>query len=166
MFGYEIDLLVTPDPLFKPGLVFEPVFDYEQVLVVSSRHPLAQAPYIKPKQLGSEVLITYPVATERLDIFNQFLLPAGISPKRHKTIETTDIMVQMVESGRGVAALPRWLAQEYAAKMEVVPVRLGQRGIAKQIYLGAREGDLDIDYVKAFVALARQPVPLAGESRR
>lgn len=166
LFGFEIDLLVTPDPLFKPGLVFEPVFDYEQVLVVSRRHPLAQAPYVKPKQLGTEVLITYPVATERLDIFNQFLLPAGISPKRHKTIETTDIMVQMVESGRGVAALPRWLAQEYAAKMDVVPVRLGPRGIAKQIYLGAREGDLDIDYVKAFVALARQPVPAAARSRQ
>lgn len=166
LFGYEIDLLVTPDPLFKPGLVFEPVFDYEQVLVVSSRHPLAQAAFIKPRQLETEVLITYPVATDRLDIFNQFLLPAGISPKRHKTIETTDIMVQMVESGRGVAALPRWLAQEYAAKMDVVPVRLGQRGIAKQIYLGAREGDLDIDYVKAFVELARQPVPVAGKAKR
>jgi LysR family transcriptional regulator, regulator for metE and metH len=27
LFGYEIDLLVTPDPLYKPGLRFEPVFD-------------------------------------------------------------------------------------------------------------------------------------------
>lgn len=36
LFGYEIDLLVTPDPLFKPGLHFQPVFDYEQVLVVAS----------------------------------------------------------------------------------------------------------------------------------
>ena len=166
LFGYEIDLLVTPDPLFKPGLVFEPVFDYEQVLVVSSRHPLAQAAYLKPRQLEAEVLITYPVATDRLDVFTQFLLPAGISPKRHKTIETTDIMLQMVESGRGVAALPRWLAQEYAERMAVVPVRLGQRGIAKQIYLGAREGDLDIDYVKAFVTLARQPGPAARRSKR
>ena len=166
LFGYEIDLLVTPDPLFKPGLVFEPVFDYEQVLVVSSRHPLAQAAYLKPRQLEAEVLITYPVATDRLDVFTQFLLPAGISPKRHKTIETTDIMLQMVESGRGVAALPRWLAQEYAERMAVVPVRLGQRGIAKQIHLGAREGDLDIDYVKAFVELARRPVPVVGKSRR
>jgi LysR family transcriptional regulator for metE and metH len=34
LFGFEIDLLVTPDPLLKPGLRFEPVFDYEQVLVV------------------------------------------------------------------------------------------------------------------------------------
>ena len=155
LFGYEIDLLVTPDPLYKPGLRFEPVFDYEQVLVVACGHPLAGAAYVKPAQLTGEVLITYPVDIERLDIYTQFLMPAGITPKRHKPIETTDIMLQMVESGRGVAALPRWLVDEYAAKMKVVPVRLGRHGIAKQIFLGAREADFDIDYLANFVALAR-----------
>ncbi|RYE02213.1 MAG: LysR family transcriptional regulator [Sphingobacteriales bacterium] len=155
LFGYEIDLLVTPDPLYKPGLHFEPVFDYEQVLVVAGDHPLAGASHIKPRQLTDEVLITYPVATDRLDIYTQFLMPAGISPKRHRTIETTDIMLQMVASGRGVAALPRWLVQEYAGKMNVAAVRLGPKGIAKQIYLGAREADIDIDYLQAFIELAR-----------
>ncbi len=116
LFGYEIDLLVTPDPLFKPGLHFEPVFDYEQVLVVNREHPLAAAAYVKAEQLMEEVLVTYPVETDRLDIYNQFLMPAGVTPRRHKTIETTDIMLQMVESGRGVAALPRWLVEEYAAR--------------------------------------------------
>ena len=159
LFGYEIDMLVTPDPLFKPGLVFVPVFDYEQVLVVARDHALAGAAHIKPQQLSHEVLITYPVATDRLDIYTQFLMPAGIGPRRHKTIETTDIMLQMVASGRGVAALPRWLAEEYAAKMDVVPVRLGPRGIAKQIHLGVREADMETDYVKAFIALARAPIP-------
>jgi len=157
LFGYEIDLLVTPDPLFKPGLRYEPVFDYEQVLVVSRGHALADAAYVKPKQLTDEVLITYPVDIERLDVYNQFLLPAGITPRQHKTIETTDIMLQMVASGRGVAALPRWLVEEYAGKMDVVPVKLGRHGIAKQIFLGARETDVDIDYLKAFVEQARQP---------
>ncbi len=155
LFGYEIDLLVTPDPLFKPGLHFEPVFDYEQVLVVAKTHVLATAAYVKPQQIAQEVLISYPVDIERLDIYNHFLLPAGISPQRHKTIETTDIMLQMVASGRGVAALPRWLVQEYAAKFDVAPVRLGPRGIAKQIFLGVREADTAIDYVRAFVELAR-----------
>ncbi len=155
LFGYEIDMLVTPDPLFKPGLHFEPVFDYEQVLVVSQGHPLADVAYVKPRQLSNEVLITYPVATDRLDIYTQFLMPAGIAPKRHKTIETTDIMLQMVASNRGVAALPRWLAQEYAQRMGVVPVRLGAKGIAKQIYLGVREADTGIDYVGAFIEMAR-----------
>ncbi|WP_395027189.1 LysR family transcriptional regulator [Comamonas odontotermitis] len=158
LFGYEIDMLVTPDPLFKPGLHFEPVFDYEQVLVVAATHPLAAASYVLPADLAREVLITYPVAVDRLDIYTQFLLPKGIAPRRHKTIETTDIMMQMVASGRGVAALPRWLALEYAQKMAVVPLRLGAKGIAKQIYLGAREADLHIDYLQAFIALARQPL--------
>ncbi|HEV8693643.1 MAG TPA: LysR substrate-binding domain-containing protein [Lysobacter sp.] len=157
LFGYEIDLLVTPDPLYKPGLRYEPVFDYEQVLVVSSQHALAGAAYVKPRQLVDEVLITYPVDIERLDVYNQFLLPAGITPRQHKSIETTDIMLQMVASGRGVAALPRWLVHEYAGKMDVVPVKLGRHGIAKQIFLGAREADVDIDYLKAFIEQARQP---------
>lgn len=155
LFGYEIDLLVTPDPLYKPGLHFEPVFDYEQVLVVAGDHPLAQAEYVRPADLGSQMLVTYPVSVERLDIYAQFLMPAGVAPRRHKTIETTDIMMQMVASGRGVAALPRWLVEEYAGKMPVVPVRLGKRGIAKQIFLGAREADVEIDYLKAFIELAR-----------
>lgn len=155
LFGYEIDLLVTPDPLHKPGLIFEPVFDYEQVLVVPSGHPLAEIEYVKPAQLGDVTLITYPVAIDRLDIYTQFLMPAGIAPARHKTMETTDIMLQMVESGRGVAALPRWLAEEYAERMEVTAVRLGKTGIAKQIYLGAREADVEVEYLKFFVELAR-----------
>lgn len=154
LFGYEIDMLVTPDPLYKPGLTFEPVFDYEQVLVVGPQHPLREAEYVRPQQLSAETLITYPVAIERLDIYNLFLTPAGIAPKRHKIIETTDIMLQMVASGRGVAALPRWLVEEQSAKFEVAPVKLGQDGVAKQIFLGYREVDAHIDYLQAFIALA------------
>ena len=41
--------------------------------------------------------------------------------------------------------------------MDLVPARLGKTGIAKQIFLGAREADTDIDYLKAFVETARKP---------
>lgn len=155
LFGYEIDLLVTPDPLNKPGLIFEAVFDYEQVLVVAANHRLAKKEFITPKELTNEVLVTYPVPVERLDIYSMFLTPAGITPKSHKPIETTDIILQMVASGRGVAALPRWLVLEYTNKMNIVPVKLGKHGIAKNIFLGIREADKDIDYVRSFIDKAK-----------
>ncbi len=155
LFAHEIDLLVTPDPLYKRGLRYEAVFDYEQVLVVGRKHEFAGLPFVVPEQLTDEVLITYPVEVDRLDIYAQFLTPAGIAPRRHRVIETTDILMQMVASHRGVAALPRWLVEEYANKVEVAPVRLGAEGIAKQIFLGMREADAGIDYLKAFVVLAR-----------
>lgn len=154
LLGYEIDLLVTPDPFYKKGLCFEPVFDYEQVLVVADDHHLASRRYLNPADLCEETLLTYPVSPDRLDIFTQFLTPAGVNPYRHKTIETTDIMLQMVASGRGVAALPRWLAEEYCEKMPLAVVRLGRKGIAKQIYLGSRESDKTLEYLKGFITLA------------
>jgi LysR family transcriptional regulator for metE and metH len=159
LFAHEIDILVTPDPLHRPGLRFEPVFDYEQVLVVGRQHRLAGLSHIVPQQLSDEILVTYPVEIERLDIYNQFLTPAGCAPKTRKVIETTDIMLQMVASGRGVAALPRWLVDEYAGKLAIAPIRLGPHGIAKQIFLGVRESDAAIDYLKAFVDLAHASNP-------
>lgn len=156
----SIDLLVTPDPVQAPGLVFQPVFPYEQVLVVSPQHPLAKQRRLKqgvqPEQLATETLITYPVPISRLDIYNQFLIPAGVAPKQHKTIETTDIMLQMVASNRGVAALPRWLLEEYQSKVRLTPLRLGRHGIHKEIHLGIRKPDQNVDFVKAFITLARR----------
>jgi LysR family transcriptional regulator, regulator for metE and metH len=164
LYDYEIDILVTPDPLFKQSLRFEPVFDYEQVLVVGKDHRFAQLTRVLPKQLANETLISYPISIDRQDIYNQFLTPAGVSPRWHKEIETTDILLQMVASGRGVAALPRWLVEEYAEKVAVVPVRLGRSGIAKQIFLGMREADTGIGYLNAFVEVARQSQGPAPEN--
>lgn len=155
LFGHEIDVLVTPDPLKKPGLLFVPVFDYEQVLVVGKDHPLRTAKHVEPEQLADETLITYPVSIDRLDLFNRFLTPAGVTPKRHKLIETTDIILQMVACGRGVAALPRWLVIEQQSRFELFPVRLGKKGVDKQIFLGLRKKETEIDYMKAFVDIAR-----------
>lgn len=155
LFGHEIDMLVTPDPMHRNGLVFEPVFDYEQVLVVPQGHWLANASYVRPEDLSGEILITYPVSLERLDIYTDFLTPAGVAPRRHKTIETTDILLQMVASGRGVAALPRWLVNEHAERFRVAPVQLGAEGVDKQIFLGYRAEDVATDYLRAFVSLAR-----------
>lgn len=154
LFAHDIDILVTPDPLYKPGLVYQPVFDYEQVLVVGADHALARKRFVLPGDLAGQTLISYPVDIERLDVYNQFLLPAGVAPRAHKVIETTEIMLQMVAAGRGVAALPKWLVQEQARSLPLRTVKLGRDGIAKQIFLGLRQADTDVEYLQAFMTMA------------
>lgn len=156
LFNHEIDVLVTPDPLRRPGLTFTPVFAYEQVLAVAPDHPLATQAHVLPDQLVNDTLICYPVEKDRLDIYRDFLSPAGCLPRRHKVIETTDIMLQMVAAGRGVAALPGWLVDEYARRLPLKSLRLGVNGIGKHIHLGMRSGDAEPEYLKAFVGLARR----------
>jgi LysR family transcriptional regulator for metE and metH len=154
LFAHEVDVLVTPDPLYKPGLHFVPVFDYEQVLAVPRTHTLAKQAFVKPSDLAREVLVTYPVPAERLDIFSLFLTPAGISPKQHKTVENTDVLLQLVANGRGVSAMPRWLVEKYSKRFKLIALTLGKKGIAKQIHLGIRTQDQEVDYIKGFLTNA------------
>ena len=156
LHNFEIDLLLTPDPLILDTVTYVPVFEYEQVLVVSSQHPLSSDTWIAPQQLSGEVLISYPVEPSRLDIFNQFLTPTGVSIKRHKTIETTEILLQMVNAGRGVAALPDWLVKEYSDTLPLSTVKLGEKGIHKALHLGYRQKETPDGYLQAFISLAQQ----------
>jgi len=156
LLSYEIDVLITPDPLFKPKINYIPVFDYEHRLVVASAHKLANQDFVLPEQLSEEVLFSYPVEPTRLDIFSQFLNPAKCSVKKHKLIETTEIMLQMVAAGRGVCSLPGWLVDEFSKSMPIKSIRLGEQGIAKQIFVGVRKEEQQIGYLNDFIAQAKK----------
>jgi LysR family transcriptional regulator, regulator for metE and metH len=155
LVGYEIDMLVTPDPSDVPELHFVPVFDYELVLVVHETHRLAQVPFATPRDLLGEELITVPVSAERLDIFTKFLIPAHCKPAFHRTAESTDLMLQLVAARRGISVLPDWLVREEGADLPLRTVRIGEWGIAKSIYLGVRRGEDQTAYIGGFVDLAR-----------
>lgn len=154
--GYEIDILITPDPIEAPGIQYLSVFDYELVLAVPAGHPLAQKPHAEPADLLDETLFTYPVPPERLDVFTQFLVPANARPRHHRNVETTEMMLQLVAAGRGVSAIPNWLVRREAATLGVHPVRIGQPGIRKSIHLGFRDGDDTVDFIAGFLATSRQ----------
>ncbi|WJH41702.1 LysR family transcriptional regulator [Aliirhizobium terrae] len=154
--GYEIDILITPDPIEAPGIHYLPVFDYELVLAVPVDHPLALKSHAGPADLLEETLFTYPVPPERLDVFTQFLVPAHSRPLHHRNVETTEMMLQLVAAGRGVSAIPDWLVRREAAVLGVRPVRIGQHGIRKSIHLGLRSGDEAVDYIAGFLSTSRQ----------
>ena len=155
----DLDLLVTPDPVTTPRIDFLPVFDYELVLVLADDHRHATRAFIKPEDLLDEILFTYPVSMDRLDIYNYFLNPAGVIPHEQKPMESTEIMLQMVAAGRGVSALPRWLVTQYPEHRGLIMKPLGKKGVFKKIYLGIHENNLEIEYIQEFISMARENSP-------
>ncbi len=156
LIGHDIDLLITPDPLKKSGLIFEPVFDFEMVLVVPEKHPLADRKFVRPQQLSEEILLTYPVENDRLDIMTMFFVPSQCRPKKHKYIENTEMLLQMVAAGRGVTALPKWFVDEYQGAFQIRSIRLGEKGLYKQLFIGRRKKAQIEEYITGFISMARE----------
>jgi len=126
------------------------------MLVVSAGHPLAGREAITPEDLLDVTLLTFPVPPERLDILVQFLNPAGIRPARIKKIESVELMLTMVDLGRGACVLPEWLADNYRQGMTLQKIRLGEQGIRKKLFVALRGQDREIAYMQQFIAIGRE----------
>lgn len=150
----DLDLVITSDPVDIPGVAYLPLFRYEAVLAVAPRHALAERRSVEPDDLATEVLITYPVDRDRLDVLTRFLDPAGVAPERIRHAELTPMMVQLVASGRGVACLPNWALVEYTDRGFVRTLRLGDKGLWPVLHAAVREEEQDAAYLRAFTEIA------------
>lgn len=148
----DIDLLITASDLPIDGISYQPLFTYESRLVLSPAHILAAKHTIAASDLVTQTLIAYPVEQKRLDVIAKFLEPASVSPQTIRTTELTAMLIQLVASERGVAALPDWVANEYEKKGWVVSRRLGD-GVYCQLYAATRSSSQNLAYMKGFLSL-------------
>ncbi|ENW79702.1 hypothetical protein F909_02805 [Acinetobacter sp. ANC 3929] len=150
----EFDLLITADPIALKGIEYFPIFEYESRLVLSNTHPLARAEHVSVQDLAEETLITYPVDKHRLDIMAHLFIPENIQPKHIRTTDLTQMLIQLVASGRGIAALPDWVVNEYEQKGWVVSRRLvcvSPQGLRRTLYAGYRTEDKEKNYFEGFI---------------
>ncbi|CAG9296148.1 LysR substrate-binding domain-containing protein [Celerinatantimonas diazotrophica] len=152
----DLDLVLTTDPLAIPGIHYQALFAYQPMLAVSVDHPLANKEVIEPEDFMDQTLISYPVKSSRLDLFNLFLEPAGVMPKAIRQVDMTMMMMQLVASDLGVAVLPNWALNEYVDKGFVVARALGDGQLWQQLYVAMRDKDRQASHLRAFLQIARQ----------
>ncbi len=151
----DLDLVVTSDPLELPGITYVPLFTYEALLAVANQHALAARPYIRPEDLASETLITYPVEKTRLDVFSQLLIPARVEPESIRQVELTAVILLLVASNRGISVLPDWVVREVKYSSDYVTRPLTKEGITRRLYAAIRSEDRQKPYMQELIRLAK-----------
>lgn len=151
----DIDLVITADPQPIKGVEYVPLFSYEMQFALGRDHPLTERAFIEPEDVRDQTLISYPVERKRLDVFKQFLEPAGVEPAAQRTSELTLMMVQLVASGRGLAALPNWVLAEYADQNLIAVRPAGREGVWPVLYAAVLERQRDLPYMQDFLKFAR-----------
>ncbi|NPD13611.1 LysR family transcriptional regulator [Xinfangfangia sp. D13-10-4-6] len=151
----EVDLVITSDPGAQNGITFNPLFDYHPTFVASSQNPLAAKEMICAEDFRDQVVITYPVSRDRLDLFTEVLTPARVEPRGHRTAELTAVILMLVGSNRGVAVLPDWVMREVRSSSDYVTRPLGPVPVQKRMYAATRDEDSTRPYMAHFLRLAR-----------
>ncbi len=149
------DLVIVSRAEKRADVAFHPLFAYEVLALLSRHHPLTRKPYVTARDFKAETLVTYPIPDERLDLVRQVLQPAKINPTR-RTTELTVAILQLVASGRGVAALPGWTVQQYLDRNYVTWKRVGKTGLHSRLYAATTSAAAGLAYMSEFVRTMRE----------
>ncbi len=157
----EVDLVISSDPVPLPGVTFNPLFDYHPVFVAAAQNPLAAKPYIEAEDFRDQMLITYPISRDRMDIFTELLTPAKVEPRGMRAVELTAVILMLVGSDRGVAVLPDWVVRDIRSHADYITRPLGPQTITKRLYAATRDEDATRPFMAHFLRLGRsEPVKL------
>lgn len=157
----EVDLVISSDPVALPGVIFNPLFDYQPLFVAASANPLAAKPMIEAEDFRDQMLITYPVSRDRLDVFTELLTPAKVEPRGQRQVELTAVILMLVGSNRGVSVLPDWVLRGVRSNADYITRPLGPQPITKRLYAATRDEDATKPFMAHFLRLGRsEPVKL------
>lgn len=157
----EVDLVISSDPVKLDGITFNPLFDYHPMFVAAATNPLAAKDMIVAEDFRDQMLITYPVARDRLDVFTELLTPARVEPRGQRQVELTAVILMLVAANRGVSVLPDWVLREVRSNADYVTRALGPGVITKRLYAATRTEDATKPFMAHFLRLGRsEPVKM------
>ena len=149
------DLVIVSHAQKRDGVSFHTLFSYEVLALVSRHHPLARKPFVTASDFKNETLVTYPIPDDRLDLVRDVLQPAKVNPERRKT-ELTVAILQLVASGRGVAALPGWTVQPFLDRKYVIGKPVGKKGLQSRLYAATTTAASGLAYMQEFIRIMRE----------
>ena len=156
ILGRDIEIGVVT---FKPtdaAISSIPVSMDELALIVAPDHPLASRATVSVRDLGAETFVAHNVASpyrERVvKTFEKFRTPLNISLE----MPTLEAIKRMVESGLGVALVPRLTAQNEIARGSLVGITVKEMRLERRLYLIYRKGATLSHAAKAFLRVTRE----------
>jgi len=161
----KLDLALVCDPIRNRKIRYTPLFEDDVLIVVPSNHRFADKKSVAPEDFAGENVLIYPPRSEST-LLTKVLEPAGVQPRKIQEVLLTEVILEMIIGGLGVAALPRWAAGPHLVSGALIGVPLQPPGYRWQWSAAQLRGNPSSPYAQEFIRLIADPPLLADFSPR
>jgi len=161
----KLDLALICDPIRNRKIRYTPLFEDDVVIVVPANHHFAQKSCAAPEDFATENVLLYPPRADST-LLTKVLEPAGIQPRKVQEVMLTEVILEMVIGGLGIAALPRWAVGPQLASGALIGVPLQPPGYRWQWSIAQLRANQPPAYVEEFIRLLADRPLHAGSTQR
>ena len=155
----KLDLAIICDPIRNRRIRYTPLFEDDVLIVVPPGHRFATKNFVAPEDFSAENLLVYPPKSEST-LLTKILEPVGIQPRKIQEVLLTEVILEMIVGGLGIAALPGWAIGPQLAAGALVGVPLQSPGYRWQWSVAQLRDVPSPDYALEFIRLISDPPSL------
>ncbi len=148
----QVDVaIVTTEPatdsLFKMKVLEDEIF-----VIMHNEHRFSDREYLDVSHFADLNLIINSFPLESVSVYEHFLKPNKIIPRKVTAIPFTEVSLEMVNANMGVVCLPKWSLKSYNLPDELVFKRIGKNGLKRRHYLVVKEENRNKPHIEAFLS--------------
>jgi DNA-binding transcriptional LysR family regulator len=142
LFEGKIDIGVIEGKKNRPNISFEEVAEDEIVIIASDDNPLTTKQPLSIDDLVSQPFIMPEANSGMREFIDDFLFSRNIDPKDLKiamTLDNTELIVQMVQSGIGISFVSKWSVFRSIKEGTIKILNVSGKRLHRKFYLIARD---------------------------
>ncbi len=155
-----IDIAIVSDTIKDHHIKYTELFQDEVVVVISENHPWADKKYVVAEDFVNEHLIIHSLPMETVTIYQYFLAPAKVSPKKITPLPLTEASLEMVKADMGIMSMAKWALQPHIKNNPIKAVKVGKNGLKRKHFIATRANETYPDYFQHFINFLQNEINL------
>lgn len=156
----ELDIAITSDPIENNLLHYIKLFRDEMFAAVPASHAWSTKAYAEAQDFADQNLIIHSLPMETVSVYQFFLAPAGINPKKVTVLPLTEAAIEMVKAEMGVAVMASWALEPYLKSGALKKVKIGPKGLKRNHYIAVLKGRHLPNYFNHFIDFLKNEILL------
>jgi len=148
----EIDIAIVTTKPTSEELYTAKIYQDEIFAVMHKENPLNTYAYLEASHFSQAHLIINCFPMEGVAVYNHFLKPNEVNPKKISAIPFTETTLSMIEANMGIMCAPKWQLKPFKLSNNIVFKRISKNGLKREHYLVVKVMNRNKKYIHDFIS--------------
>lgn len=148
----EIDIAIVTSEPASEELTSVKVFEDEIFAVMHRENRLYANAHLDASHFSDVHLLINSFPLDGVSVYEHFLKPNSVNPKKISAIPFTEISLSMIEANMGIMCAPKWQLKSFKLSENIGFKRIGKNGLKRNHYLVVKTANKNKKYIHDFIS--------------
>ena len=151
LLSNDLDVAIVTSRPVSDKLYAIKIFEDEIRALLHQEHPFATLELLDASHFAELHLIINSFPLENVSVYEHFLKPNRIIPRKVSAIPYTEVALELVRANMGTLCMPDWMLHPFQLSPDIIRKKISKNGLKRAHYLVIRKEQKSLEYFNTFI---------------